>query len=151
MNVTMGANATLSWSQVTNQPSAAALGGLMANSTKLTHINANGIYTGTLTADQIIAGKISADYIDTTNLAAQRIFQKGYSDNYVEVGGDQGDLKLHYNGTNFFTIYNGGDFVRFKHFDDYFLHYSGANKAAKPLGTWDFSEAEVKGVTAVFG
>lgn len=73
-NVLMGSGASISWGQVTNQPSAAQLGGVMANSTKLTHIDATGVYTGTLSADQIIAGKIKAEQIDTTNLAAQRIY-----------------------------------------------------------------------------
>ncbi|RUT43264.1 hypothetical protein EJP82_20835 [Paenibacillus anaericanus] len=62
-NVKMGPNATISWGQVTSQPRASDLGGLMDNSPKLTYIDANGIYTGSLTADQIRAGKISANYI----------------------------------------------------------------------------------------
>jgi hypothetical protein len=151
MNVQMGTNATLSWSQVINQPNAAALGGIMANSTRLTHIDANGVYTGTLTADQIIAGKISADYIDTTNLAAEKIYQQGYPSNYVKVGGQYGDLELSYNGNNYFTIYNGIDYVSLKHFGNEYLRMSGAASAAIPVGKWDFSSATVLGIKAVFG
>lgn len=151
MNVQMGKNATLSWNQVTSQPNAAALGGIMANSSRLTHIDANGVYTGTLTADQIIAGRISSDYIDTSNLAAEKIYQKGYPANFIKVGGQFGDLELSYNGNNYFTIYNGVDYVSLKHFGNEYLRMSGAASAAIPVGKWDFSSAIVTGVTAVFG
>lgn len=150
MNVQMGENATISWSKVLNQPDAAQLGGVMANSTKLTHIDANGIYTGTLTADQIIAGKIKADNIDTTNLSAQKIYQSGYPLNYAQIGGQFGDLQLHYNGSNYFTIYNGIDYVSFKHFGNEYLKFSGAANAAVVVGNWDFSNAAVTGIHATF-
>lgn len=151
VNVQMGANATLSWGQVTNQPTAAALGGLMANSTRLTYIDGNGVYTGTLTADQIVAGKIKADYIDTTNLAAQKVYQQGYPANYVQMGGAYGDLQLHYNGDNYFTVYNGIDHVSFRHQGKERLTFSEAGDATFAVGNWDFSSANVKGFTAVFG
>lgn len=54
-NVQMGPNAYIAWGNVTSQPSAADLGGLMGNSPKLTYIGPTGIYTGTLTAGQINA------------------------------------------------------------------------------------------------
>jgi hypothetical protein len=151
VNVQMGAGATLSWSQVTNQPTAAALGGLMANSTRLTYIDGSGVYTGTLQADQIVAGKIKADFIDTTNLAAQKVYQQGYPANYVQMGGAYGDLQLHYNGTNYFTIYNGIDHVSLIHNGNTRLTFSDASNATVADGTWDFSNAIVKGFTAVFG
>ncbi|PWW02516.1 hypothetical protein DFQ01_109141 [Paenibacillus cellulosilyticus] len=151
MNVKMGANASLSWSQVTNQPTAATLGGLMANSTRLTHIDANGVYTGTITADQIIAGKIDASFINTTNLSAEQIYQQGFPSNFVRVGGQLGDLQLHYKGQNYFTIYNGIDYASLIHLGSEHLRFSGATNIAVPLGTWDFSEANMIGLTATFG
>ncbi len=149
-NVQMGANASLSWSQISNQPNAATLGGLMANSTKLTHITSTGVYTGTITADQITAGKIKADYIDTTNLAAEKIYQQGYPANYAEIGGQFGDLELYYGDTNYFTIYNGIDYASFKHFDNEYLKFSGAMNAAVPVGKWDFTSANVVGIRSTF-
>jgi hypothetical protein len=151
VNVQMGANATLSWGQVTNQPTAAALGGLMANSTRLTYIDGNGIYSGIISADQIIAGKIKAENIDTTNLAAQKVYQQGYPANYAQIGGAYGDLQLHYNGGNYFTIYNGIDHVSLIHNGNARLTFSDASNATVADGTWDFSNATVKGITAVFG
>lgn len=66
-NVQMGSNATISWNQITNQPfipkTASDIGALPVNSPKLTYIDAYGIYTGTIRADQIIAGTISANMI----------------------------------------------------------------------------------------
>jgi hypothetical protein len=49
-NVIMGANASISWSQISGRPNT-------------TYIDANGIYTGQIRADQITAGYISADRI----------------------------------------------------------------------------------------
>lgn len=55
-NVTMGPNAYISWGNVTNQPTAGQLGGLMANSPMLTYIGPTGIYSGQVTTDQLVAG-----------------------------------------------------------------------------------------------
>lgn len=149
-NVIMSPNASIAWQQVTNQPNAAELGGLMANSTKLTHIDANGVYTGTLTADQITVGKIKADNIDTNNLAAQKIYQQGYPGNYLKLGGQFGDLELNYNDKNYFTVYNGIDYVSFKHFGNEYLKFSGATNTAVAVGKWDFSNTETVGIHATF-
>ncbi|WP_169083274.1 hypothetical protein [Paenibacillus sp. PL91] len=149
-NVIMSPNASITWEQVVNQPNAAQLGGLMINSTRLTHIDADGVYTGTLQADQIIAGKIKAEHIDTTNLAAQKIYQQSYPSNYAKIGGQFGDFELNYNGINYFTIYNGIDHVSFKHFDNEYLKFSGAANTAVAVGKWDFSNAVVTGIHATF-
>ncbi|MFD7523854.1 hypothetical protein [Paenibacillus chitinolyticus] len=149
-NVRMGAGASITWSQVTSQPNAAALGGLMANSPILTHIDSKGVYTGVLSADQINAGKISAQFIDTTNLSAQRVYQKDYPGNYVKVGGQFGDLELYYNGSKYFSIYNGLDHVSLLSYGSECLSFSNATKATYVKGLWDFSGATVTGLTAKF-
>lgn len=146
----MGQNATITWGQVSNQPTAAQLGGIMEYSPRLTHITSTGLYTGSIRADQIKAGMIDAKYINTTDLASEKIYQKGYPNNFAEIGGKFGDLELNYNGTNYFKIYNGVDYMTFKHFDRDCLIFTSSDEAF-PQGIWDFSEARVKGVTAVFG
>lgn len=69
-NVTFGASVTLNWQAPINSL-VTALGG--ASYPKLTKIDANGIYTGTLTAAQINAVNIDAGSIKTGTLSADRI------------------------------------------------------------------------------
>ncbi|WP_419872913.1 hypothetical protein [Candidatus Pristimantibacillus sp. PTI5] len=165
-NVFMGENAKISWNQVTDKhidystivgskPSSNAdntsenlSGSLGIN---YTQIGATYVYTGTLNANQINAGKISAQYIDAESLSVQRINQKNYEGNYIKVGGQFGDLELNYAGVNYFTIYNGIDYVSFKHFGNEYLKLSGATNTATAVGQWDFSSANVTGITATFG
>lgn len=59
-NVTMGANARITWSQVSNPPTAESLGGLPSNSSRLTNLTATGLYTGIVEADSINASTLSA-------------------------------------------------------------------------------------------
>jgi hypothetical protein len=50
-----------------------------------TYIDKNGIYTGTLRADQIVAGTITSDLIDTDNLIVKHIFA-GFDDGeHIEI------------------------------------------------------------------
>lgn len=150
-NVEMGPNATISWGQVSNQPNAAQLGGVMEGSPRLTHITAYGLYTGTISADQIRAGMIDAKYINTTDLAAEKIYQKGSPNNFVRVGGAYGDLELNYNGRSYISIYNGIDYATIKHFGRDCLKFASSDDSTVPMGKWDFSAATVTGVTATFG
>lgn len=69
-NVTFGASVTLNWTTPINSL-VTALGG--SSYSKLTKIDANGIYTGTLTAAQINAVSIDAGSIKTGALSADRI------------------------------------------------------------------------------
>lgn len=66
-NVQMSENAKISWSQVSDKPyipqTASDIGALPNNSPRLTYIDAYGIYTGTISANQITAGTISANMI----------------------------------------------------------------------------------------
>jgi phage minor structural protein len=99
-NVVMGANATISWSQVSNKPfipqTASDVGALPANSPKLTYIDAYGVYTGTVQANNIVGsvftvgngtgqstklelwtGDNNAHYIKSTQAAGFRIESTG--------------------------------------------------------------------------
>lgn len=64
-NIKMGANAYISWSQVSGRPTSASdLGGM----DRTTYIDANGIFTGKLNASNIITGSFSANFITTGTL-----------------------------------------------------------------------------------
>ena len=99
-NVQMGANASISWNQVSNKPfipqKASDVGALPINSPRLTYINANGVYTGTVQADKVIGnvftigngtgqttklelwtGDNSAHYIKSTQAAGFRVESTG--------------------------------------------------------------------------
>jgi len=68
-NVTLGENATIEWAQVDNAPNA-------------TYLDGNGIYTGTLTADQIE----STDFVaQTANIAEAAVGTLTIADNAVTI------------------------------------------------------------------
>lgn len=73
----MSENAKISWSQVSDKPyipqTASDIGALPNNSPRLTYIDAYGIYTGTISANQITAGTISADRINGGTLSGVTI------------------------------------------------------------------------------
>ncbi|WP_336772654.1 hypothetical protein [Paenibacillus sp. MMO-58] len=110
------------------------------------YMNGGNLYVN---ASYIKSGVISADLIDTTNLAAQRIYQKDYPNNYASIGGQFGDLELCYGGENYFTIYNDIDAITFKHYNKEHLRFTSVTNSAHPLGTWDFSGATVQGLEVV--
>lgn len=65
--IEFGSDVSLQWTEIINT----ALGG--KDYPKLTHIDAHGIYTGTLTAEQVNAVNINASSIKTGTLSADRI------------------------------------------------------------------------------
>lgn len=79
-NVTFGASVTLNWQAPINSL-VTALGG--ASYPKLTKIDANGIYTGTLTAAQINAVNIDAGSIKAGTLSADRIVAGSLNGNKI--------------------------------------------------------------------
>jgi len=104
-NVTMGENASISWAKVTNQPSIP----------DGTHIDENGVYTGTVVTDQI----------DTTGLTAEEIYDPANSSNVMHFQSAAGGFELQVRGTgvnNFFSIigYDTGE-VDFAYGDEVFL------------------------------
>jgi hypothetical protein len=144
-NVIMGPNAFISWNNVTGtKPETNAdntsnhLGSALG--THFTTIGPNYVYTGTITADQI----------NTTNLAAEKVYQSGSPQNYVTMGGNFGDMILHYNGGEYFTIFNNQDGVGF---DSYGRSFLTANLSASigtfPIGKWDFLNATVANLNVV--
>lgn len=156
--ITLGANATIDWFQVT-APNYSQIGGTKpptnADNTyaniagalgpnyRYTSIGSTFVYTGTVDAYQI----------NTTNLAAEKIYQAGQASNYAVMGGSYGDMILHYQGNPYFTIFNGIDYMDFKHMNTTRLRFSAAANQARPMGNWDFGSATVSGVNAkaVFG
>lgn len=161
INMTSG---SISWSNVTKPtynanevgarpvtwtPTATEIGALATSSPMLTYIDSQGIYTGTIKANQIAAGKISAAYIDTTNLSAQKIYQQGYPNNYVVLGGTYGDLEMYYQGDKYFTIMNNIDNVTMSYMGRDYLSFSSSTGHAHPIGTWDFSGTSILGLSFV--
>jgi hypothetical protein len=69
--ILMGTNAKISWANVTNQPTipttAAQVGALPTNWKGTTYIDANGVYTGSLIADQIKGGTIQGVIVKSVN------------------------------------------------------------------------------------
>jgi hypothetical protein len=143
-NIEMGPNAVISWGQVSNPPfipqTPEDLQALALDSPMLTYIDQYGIYTGSLTANQITAGTISASRIDTTNLYAERIKQPGYSNNYGIIGGPLGGLALYQSGDHYFSIYKGALEAYLYAMDDNFLSSSGYSTFA--YNNWDFTTAD---------
>lgn len=99
----------------------------------------------------IQGGYIKTTLLDVENLAATKIFQKYYPNNYMTVGGNYADLILYRNNSEFFRIYNSLDGVGLRRNGYEYLWSNGTYTNA--YGTWDFSSASVTGLnaTAKFG
>lgn len=152
-NVTMGTGASISWGQVTGKdldygnitgskpPVSADNTYATIGTSRLTHIDKDGIYTR----------KIDADQINTVGLSAEKIFQRDKPNNYAVMGGDYGDLALYYQGSEYFRIYNALASTYLKVAGGYIFNSDGST--TYPRGSWNFSNASVSGlaVTAKFG
>ncbi|WP_141097587.1 hypothetical protein [Paenibacillus aquistagni] len=64
---------------------------MATNSPKLTNITSTGIYTGTISADQINAGRINAQYIDTENLAIDAVILRHRGRNHIRYSSSTGN------------------------------------------------------------
>ncbi len=84
-NVTMGANATISWGQVTGQPG-------IPNGT---YINGSGIYTGTINCNQINTGTLSAIDVFSSNFCTASDLNAQTDMIYLGTG-DGGSAKFEY-------------------------------------------------------
>lgn len=117
-NVTMGPGATISWGNVSGRPNT-------------TYIDAYGIYTGTVQANQI----------NTAGLSAEKIYQAGYPNNYAYIGGVGSGLILKKSGSTYFAIDDYGSQTNFYgHDGTNFLSSSGSSTS--PNGEWDFISAD---------
>jgi hypothetical protein len=145
-NIAMGPNAVISWGKVSGRPNT-------------TYIDEDGIYTGTLTANQItagtidaseisvinldadniVAGTLSASRIDTANLYAERIKQSGYPNNYGVIGGPLGGLALYQSNDHYFSIYKGALEAYFYVPGNSFL--SSSDYGTYAYNDWDFTTA----------
>jgi phage minor structural protein len=162
---------SIDWSGV-NTPSNM----LTSDSPKLTKIDSTGVYTGSVSADQITtgtldaseitvtnlnansitAGTIKANQIDSANLPAEKLRKNGDSGTYGTMGGDYGDLSLFHGGIEFFRVRNNASSTSLQANSGSgtlldLLNSNGSNTWAH--GTWDFSGATVTGlnITAKFG
>lgn len=147
-NIQMGANAYIAWNNVTSKPNipskASDVGALPTNWVGTTYIDANGVYTGTIVANQI----------NTVGLASERIYKQNSPFNYAVIGGNWADLILYNQNGEYFRIVDGIDGTgAFRCSGRSFLSFSSTG--AQPLGSWNFSNCNVTGLsgsaTAVFG
>lgn len=82
-NVTFSASVSLNWTNLISKIET-ALGG--SSYPKLTKIDANGIYTGTLTATQITAGTLNADRIASGSIKAVKLDAASIKADIINVG-----------------------------------------------------------------
>lgn len=104
-----------------------------------------------LSADYIRAGTITANYINTTNLAAEKLYKPGSPNNYLVVGGAAADLSLFNSvGTKVFGTYDNLDGSIDLMTGNYrFLTPHDSNDTTYARGNWVFL-GSVSGVTARF-
>ena len=148
-NIQMGPNAYISWNNVSNKPTipnkASDVGALPTNWVGTTYINSEGVYTGTIVANQI----------NTSNLGAEKIYKPNSPLNYAAIGGSYADLILYNQNGEYFRIYDSMDGAGALMCKGYaFLSFS--SNYNYPRGTWDFSQCTVRNfsggsATAVFG
>ena len=115
-----------------------------------------------INAEYIRAGELSADYIDTENLSCTRLYAKNnYSGYSVRLNGNVGDFGI-YNSlddstdsadstTCMFGIYNSVPNVNFYVYGHNFMGVDVTNDTLWAKGTWDFSVADVKGISGGSG
>jgi phage minor structural protein len=93
-----------------------------------------------------ITGVLNANQINTIGLAAEKIFQREFPNNYAVVGGNYGDLSLYHGGTEYFRLENTGpDSFRFINRGVPFLGHTAAI-GASAMGAWHFGNATVSGL-----
>jgi hypothetical protein len=117
-NIAMGPNAVISWGQVEDGPN-------------VTRIDANGIYTGTIEAEQI----------NTVGLSAERIYQAGYPNNYAYIGGVGSGLILKKDGDTYFVIDKDSNGTNL-YGDDGSNFLTSTGSVTKPQGLWNFNEVD---------
>lgn len=141
INMTSG---SINWGNVSKPSySASDVGALSSSSPMLTHIDAGGIYTGTLNANNINAGKINAKYIDVDSLRVNKLYNTTNPNHYAVVGGNYGDMILYANNQEFYKIYNN--------VDGSVTHYSYGQPFMQASGSTVNFLGDVNGVTAKFG
>lgn len=121
-------------------------------------VTAAKVAAGAIETEHLVAGAVTAVKINTTDLAAEKIYKNGDPTSYGNIGGNNGfcDFRLYSNasGGNYFSIVDqgtGGGRLLASGYS--FLNFTKINSVARayPKGTWDFSDATVTGLTAVFG
>lgn len=137
-NVTMGANATISWSQVTSQPSIPTLPSYIT-STKITSTT---IESPTITGGTVTGGTVrTAVSGERLSMDSNGLISYDSSGNKEGVAIENGDY-----GYSELNFYQNGMIVGQFMYDSYGgLSLSGLNDVVMhPRGTWDFSDATVE-------
>ena len=111
-----------------------------------------------INAEYIQAGTLSADYIDTENLSCTKLYAKGNYNGYsVKLNGSIGDFGI-FNGsagdnaqandaTCMFGVYNSFPNINFYVYGENFLGYDVNRSKVWAKGDWDFSVANVTGIS----
>ena len=113
--ILMGANATISWNKVTNQPT-------IPDDTYITTIANNAITTANISANQITTGSISADRISGGTLSGITldVTTDAKIGNVLQVGGNYG-IKLCNSNSDGYLVARGSDVLRFVYGGDIFI------------------------------
>lgn len=104
------------------------------------------------TADLINAGKLLAQYIDTVDLAAEKIYKKGFPEYYATIGGTFCDMVLwrviNEVAQPWFQIQDFGQSQQMGAFvigNSKVIMYFDLSET-RPYGSWNFSNADVSGL-----
>jgi hypothetical protein len=153
--IALGAGASINFNLVT-PPTASQVGARASNwvpsksdlGTWTTYIDANGIYTGTLTGNTIQTG-----VVNTARIVMSSSGIKGYDSinrkHGLYIDKDYADLTLCYQDTDVFKLLNAIDGCSLQCMGHTNLAMSHQYNTA--YYTWDFSNATVSGLTAVWG
>lgn len=102
-NVIFGSNVTMSWGQIYNPPTAEQLGGISANSPRLTYIDAYGLYTGTVTAEKLRGTYIQGiDWMSNSDITPFNVYIGSTSNLAMQIYYDS--LNMYRQGTRYFRV-----------------------------------------------
>jgi hypothetical protein len=93
-NVSMGANARITWSQITDPPPSVDTSNFMIKST---YIDANNVFTGNIYANKIISGSLSSKDATTVFNLDDGSFRMG-GNKFFRIGNSDTDYKIKFSG-----------------------------------------------------
>jgi hypothetical protein len=142
-NIQMGPNAILSWEQVDGRPNT-------------TYIGPDGIYTGSITAEQIDVGTLTGFTIQTAALGARLILNANGIRSYLtgttlhglyfDPASAYAQFRLYHEGVNYFEIERLSGGLYLSAFGNNMLGFNDSTDITMPFGEWDFSSA-----TGIYG
>lgn len=157
-NIRMGSNAYISWNQVTNQPripqNASDVGAISENDGRLTYIGWNGIYSGTISGNNIIGGTITGVTVQSisgyNSLVIQGASLTSTDENTSSVLNITGStVSLSSRGSTYITeIYQNDSEFSIRRRSGYVSCYIDFPSISFS-GSVDFSRATVSGISSV--